>query len=269
MFTRKRRNDEKEGIDMKTAIITGASSGMGREFAKEIYRRYVNIEEVWVIARSKDKLELLKQELGPKGVYVLPLDLTKEEDLETYQKTLEEKKPEVCILVNSAGYGKMGTFEEVGYEHNRGMVKTNCQSLTDVTYLTLPYMKFGGQIINLASSAAFVPQPEFAVYAATKSYVLSLSRALKYELSDRQITVTAVCPGPVKTEFFDVAEADGGKKPKTIKMLFMAKPKKVVTKAIEDARKGKEKSVYGITIQFLEMLCKVVPHSLILKIIGK
>lgn len=253
---------------MKTAIVTGASSGMGREFAKEIYRRYVNIEEVWIIARSEDKLNALKSEMGRKGVHVLPLDLTKDEDLEKYKKELEAKKPEVCILVNSAGYGKIGTFEEVGYEHNRGMVKTNCQALTDVIYLTLPYMKFSGQIINLASSAAFVPQAEFATYAATKSYVLSLSRALKYELSDRQISVTAVCPGPVKTEFFDVAQSDGGRKPKPFKMLFMAKPKKVVTKAMNDARKGKEKSVYGISMQLFEVLCKVLPHSVILKIMA-
>lgn len=253
---------------MKTAIITGASSGMGREFAKEIYRRYINIEEVWIIARSKDKLEELKEEIGPKGVHVLALDLTKEEDMHKYKAELVRKKPEVCILVNSAGYGKIGTFEEVGYEHNRGMVKLNCQALTDVLYMTIPYMKFGGQIINLASSAAFVPQPEFATYAATKSYVLSLSRALKYELANREITVTAVCPGPVKTEFFDVAQSDGGRKPKALKMLFMAKPKKVVTKAIEDARKGKEKSVYGFMMQVFDVVCKVLPHGVILKIIG-
>ena len=253
---------------MKTAIITGASSGMGREFAKEIYRRYVNIEEVWIIARSEDKLDSLKAEMGIKGVYVLPLDLTKEEDMEKYKKSLEERKPDVCILVNSAGYGKIGSFEEVGYEHNRGMVKLNCQALTDVTYLTLPYMRKGGQIIQLASSAAFVPQPDFAVYAATKSYVLSLSRALTWELKDRQISVTAVCPGPVRTEFFDVAQGDGTKKMKQLKMLDMAKPEKVVAKAIKDARKGKEKSVYGMIMQLFELLCKFVPHKLLLKIMS-
>lgn len=258
----------KEGMKMKTAIITGASTGMGREFAKEIYRRYVNIEEVWVIARSEDKLKALKEEMGNKGVFVLPLDLTKDEDLKKYKDTLEEKKPEVCILVNSAGYGKIGSFEEVGYEHNRGMVKLNCQALTDVTYLTIPYMKYGGQMIQIASSAAFLPQPDFAVYAATKSYVLSLSRALKRELADRHISVTAVCPGPVKTEFFDVAQGDGSKKIRQIKMLVMAKPKKVVAKAIQDARRGKEKSVYGPVVQLFELLCKVLPHSLLLKIIS-
>ena len=175
-------------------------------------------------------------------------------------------------MVNSAGYGKIGTFEEVGYEHNRGMVKLNCQALTDVTYLTIPYMRQGAQMIHLASSAAFVPQPEFAVYAATKSYVLSLSRALKYELADRNISVTAVCPGPVKTEFFDQVESCVDKKPeeetkklRQLKMLVMAKPENVVKKAIKDVRRGREKSVYGPIMQAFELLCRLVPHRIFLK----
>lgn len=253
-------------MSMKTAIVTGASSGMGREFAKEIKRRYVNIEEVWIIGRNREKLEKLKQEMGKKGVRILALDLTREEDLKQYAALLKEKHPEVCILVNSAGYGKMGAFEEISYEDNRGMVKLNCQALTDVTYLTLPYLKFGGQIIQMASSAAFVPQTGFAVYAATKSYVLSFTRALKWELSDREIRVTAVCPGPVKTEFFQVAQGESGKKPRWYKRLLMADPKKVVNKAIKDAHRGREKSVYGITMQFFELLCKILPHSLFLRL---
>ncbi|MDO4556150.1 MAG: SDR family NAD(P)-dependent oxidoreductase, partial [Lachnospiraceae bacterium] len=177
----------------------------------------------------------------------------------------EERTPEVCMLVNCAGYGKIGSVEEIGYEHNRGMVKLNCQALTDVTYLTLPYIRNRGQIIQLASSAAFVPQPYFTVYAASKSFVLSFSRALKRELKDREITVTAVCPGPVKTAFFDIAQEDTEKKLKRIKMLVMAKPDKVVKKALNDARKGKEKSVYGILMKLFELLCKIVPHNMILK----
>ncbi len=253
---------------MKTAIITGASTGMGRIFAGEIYRRYINIEEVWIIARNEEKLNGLKEAIGNKGVYVLPLDLSKDEDMDKYKKVLDEKKPEVCILVNSAGYGKIGRFDEISYQDNRGMIRLNCQALTDVTYLTLPYMKFGGQIIQMASSAAFVPQPAFAVYAATKSYVLSFSRALKWELAKKNISVTAVCPGPVKTEFFDVASGDGAKQMRWFKKLFMEKPEKVVKKAIEDARKGREKSVYGVMMQLFELLCKFLPHSLLLKIMS-
>lgn len=253
---------------MKTAIITGASSGMGREFAKEISRRYVNIEEIWVIARREQELLELKKEISHKRVIVFTLDLTKDEDLDKYREELKARKPEVCMLVNCAGYGKIGRFEEVGYEHNRGMVKLNCQALTDITYLTLPYVRRKGQIIQLASSAAFVPQPDFAVYAASKSYVLSLSRALNRELSDREIRVTAVCPGPVKTAFFDIAQEDTDRKLRRIKMLVMAKPEKVVKKALNDARNEKEKSVYGLTMQLFELLCKVVPHKIILKIMS-
>lgn len=285
---------------MKTAVITGASSGMGREFAKEICRRYVNIESVWLIARRQEKLQELKDEIAGKNeidtknkvnienegntknkicgknaineknktrekeIVILSLDLTKDEDLEQYKKELEQRNPEVCMLINCAGYGKIGSFEEVGYEHNRGMVKLNCQALTDVTYLTIPYIRSRGQIIQLASSAAFVPQPDFAVYAASKSYVLSLSRALRCELSDREISVTSVCPGPVKTEFFDVAQEGTDRKIKRIKMLAMAKPDKVVKKALKDAHKGKEKSVYGILMGLFEILCKVVPHKILL-----
>lgn len=253
---------------MKTAIITGASSGMGREFAREISRRYANIEEIWVIARREKELLELKEEISYKKVLVLPLDLTKDEDLDKYKQELLDRKPEVCMLVNCAGYGKIGSFEEVGYEHNRGMVKLNCQALTDITYLTLPYVRRKGQIIQLASSAAFVPQPDFAVYAASKSYVLSLSRALNRELADREIRVTAVCPGPVKTAFFDIAQEDTDRKLKRIKMLVMAKSDKVVKKALNDARNEKEKSVYGLAMQLFEILCKVVPHKILLKIMS-
>ena len=260
---------------MRTAIITGASTGMGRIFAKEIYQRYKNIEEIWIIARREEKLLSLKKELGQKGVFVLPLDLTREKDIEEYKRVLEERRPDVCILVNSAGYGKIGSFEEIGYEHNRGMIQLNCQALTDVTYLTLPYMRREAQMIHLASSAAFVPQPDFAVYAATKSYVLSFSRALKYELADRKIRVTAVCPGPVKTEFFDQVEScvkekpeDGTKKLKQLKKLVMANPERVVRKALKDNLKGKEVSVYGPIMQMFELACKVIPHKVLLKIMS-
>lgn len=254
---------------MKTAIITGASSGMGKLFALEICKHYVHIEEIWLIARRTKELQSLKKQLENLGkkkiIRDFSWDLTKDESLDAFEKELKDRKPEVCILVNCAGYGKIGSFEEVGYHHNRGMVKLNCQALTDITCLTLPYMRNRGRIIQLASSAAFVPQPDFAVYAASKSYVLSLSRALNKELSNRNICVTAVCPGPVQTEFFDIAQEGTGRSLKRIKMLVMAKPEKVVRKALNDSRKGKEKSVYGGVMNLFELLCKVVPHSIILK----
>ena len=249
----------------KTAIITGASTGMGREFAREINKKYKNIEEIWLIARSRERLLELGQELRGKKVKVLSLDLTKEADIKMYREKLEEENPDVCMLVNSAGYGKAGGFGEISCEDNCGMVRLNCQALTEVTYLTLPYMRYGGRVINLASAAAFVPQPEFAVYAATKSYVLSFSRALAAELTFQNISVTAVCPGPVKTEFFDTALNGGLEEIRPIKKLVMARPEKVVKKALKDAKKGKVKSVYGLPMKLFEIFCRLVPHKFILK----
>ena len=121
--------------------------------------------------------------------------------------------------------------------------------------------------MNLASSAAFVPQPKFAVYAASKSFVLSFSRALRYELKSSGIGVTAVCPGPVKTEFFDIAEEDS--QVALYKKLVMADPVKVVDKAMEDMKMGCSKSVYGVVMQLFDVLTKLIPHDIILAIMMK
>lgn len=252
---------------MKIAVITGASSGMGKEFVKQIDKLYGNIlDEIWVLARRKERLEELQEEVNT-PFRIFPVDLTKTEEYEMYTKALEEVKPSVGILVNSSGFGKIGTFKEIVRESNLSMVELNCHALTKVTYDTLCYMKKGAKIINLASSAAFLPQPRFAVYAATKSYVLSFSRALKYELEDRRISVTAVCPGPVKTEFFDIAEENS--QIMFYKKLVMADAKKVVQKAMEDAKLGKSKSVYGFFMQAFEILSKLLPHEIILKIMSR
>ena len=146
------------------------------------------------------------------------------------------------------------------------MIDLNCHALTEMTYFCIPYMKKNSRIIQLASSAAFLPQPDFAVYAASKSYVYSFSRALARELAPRKIYVTAVCPGPVDTPFFDIAEKSGSML--GIKKLTIAKADKVVRQAIADSYKKKENSVYSRVIRSFELLAKVVPHSVILKMIS-
>ena len=252
---------------MKIAVVTGASSGMGKEFVIAIDKNYgAVLDEIWVLARRKERLEELQSKVKTK-LRIFAVDLLQEESYEEYLDSLKKYKPTVGILVNSSGFGKIGVFSEVTRENNLSMVELNCHALTKVTYDTLPYMKKGGRILQLASSAAFLPQPEFAVYAASKSYVLSLTRALKYELMDRGIYVTAVCPGPVKTEFFDIAEENS--QIALYKRLVMANPVKVVEKALADAKAGKVKSVYGLPMQAFEILCKVVPHEVILQIMTK
>lgn len=156
----------------------------------------------------------------------------------------------------------IGQVEELGLKSETDMVALNCEALCAVTRMVLPYMECNSRIIQYASSAAFLPQPGFAIYAATKSFVLSYSRALNQELRSRRIYVTAVCPGPVKTEFFDIAESTGVIP--LYKQLVMANPRRVVQKAIWDSIAGRELSVYGITMIAFRLLCKVVPHRLLL-----
>lgn len=147
------------------------------------------------------------------------------------------------------------------------MVRLNCEALCAVTHMVLPYMSKNSRIIQYASSASFLPQPGFAIYAATKSFVLSYSLALGEELKGRGICVTAVCPGPVKTEFFDIAETTG--RIPLYKRLTMADPVKVVKLAIRDSLMGKPVSVYGFLMKSFRLLCKIVPHGVILKIMSR
>lgn len=247
---------------MKIAIVTGASSGMGRETAIQLADRFGGMSEIWLVARRMDRLKDLADVL-PVPSRCFSLDLTKQEDLKELQEALAACKPEVKILVNASGYGKIGRVGTVPLEEETGMPRLNCEALCAVTHLALPYMAKNGRIIQFASSAAFLPQPGFAIYAATKAFVLSYSRALNEELKDRGIRVTAVCPGPVKTEFFSIAETTG--KIPLYKRLTMADPIKVVRLAIRDSIIGKSVSVYGLTMKAFFLLSKIVPHSLILK----
>jgi short-subunit dehydrogenase len=247
---------------MKIAIVTGASSGMGREFVKIISGKLHSLDEIWVIARREANLTKLREEVSA-NLVILPLDLSRERSIRTLARILDKRKPNVKMLVNCAGFGKIGREGDIPVEEETGMVDVNNRALTGVTYTVLPYMTENSRIIQMASAAAFLPQPRFAVYAATKAYVLHFSRALNEELKYRDITVTAVCPGPVKTEFFDIAE-ETGKMP-AYKHLVAANPVKVVRLAFHDSLRKKPVSVYGATMKLLWVASKCLPHSWLLK----
>ena len=252
-----------EKIWKRVAVITGASSGMGREFANLIDRELTCIDEIWLIARRRDRLEEVRDEIH-KPSLIICSDVSEDSFADYYRKMLKQERAGIKLLINCAGYGIIGSVAETGYDVSVGMVKTNCEGLTTVTQLSLPYMLEKSRIINLASSAAFLPQPDFAIYAASKSYVLSFSRALNVELRERNIFVTAVCPGPVATEFFRIAE-DGHKRA-WFKDYFMADCYSVVKQALEDSMARKELSIYGTAMKILYILSKIIPHRIILKI---
>ena len=249
---------------MKIAIVTGASSGMGREMVYQLADRFGGLSEIWVIARRKEKLDEFDGKL-PTKVRKFAIDITDPTEREELSEALKQYQPDVKVLVNSAGFGKTGAVGTVSMEDSCGMVRLNNEALVAVTEMVLPYVSENSRIIQFASAAAFVPQPGFAVYAATKAFVLSYSRALAAELKSKKIYVTAVCPGTVNTEFLDLAL--NGESLPPYKKLVLSNPKKVVSCAISDSLKGKEMSVYGPVMKLFQILCKLAPHGLIMKFI--
>lgn len=250
---------------MKAAVVTGASSGLGMEFVRQISAKYGKLDEIWIIARREERLEALRDEIKiPARIFVM--DLTDSEDIEEFKEKLAELTPDIKLLVNCAGFGKIGRFDELDLDGQCGMIDLNCKALTLFTGICLPFISNHSRIINVASASAFAPQPYFNVYAATKAYVLSYSRALHAELKDRKITVTAVCPGPVDTEFFDVAGDSHGQ---SFKKNLRANPQKVVALAIKDAAMGNDISVYGMAMKSARVASKVVPNGLIMNFFKK
>lgn len=246
-------------------IITGASSGMGREFAIQLDCLLNKTDEIWLIARRKERLEELSKGLKlPAKIIVM--DVTKEQDMLTFQKLLEVEQPAIRMLVNCAGFGLMGAFEKIDIEEQMGMLHVNCEALTRITWHCIPYMYKNSRIIQLASSAGFFPQKYFAVYAASKAYVLNFSRALREELKKKSIWVTTVCPGPVETEFFDIAEKYEATL--AVKKMTMVSPQKVVRTAIRDARDKKAMSVCSAPIKAFRVVTKIIPDQVILGVIN-
>ncbi|MGM0556653.1 MAG: SDR family NAD(P)-dependent oxidoreductase [Myxococcota bacterium] len=241
---------------MRVAIVTGASSGLGWEYAKQLAPRK-EVDEVWLIARRRDRLEELATHLVGAEGRPFSVDLTDEEQLAGLFDRLEREEPEITWLVNNAGFGKYGLFDDFSVDTNLRMIDLNIRALTEITQRALPYCRPGSRILQVASSAGFAPLAKFAVYAATKAYVLNFSNALAAELADRDIGVTAVCPGPVDTEFQAVAEAPGGD---DLPVTLSARAPDVVRHSIADARKGRYNSVYGASMSAWQALSGIVPR---------
>ena len=245
------------------AIITGASSGIGKRFAETVSTAG-NFDEVWVIARGIERLEALKETV-PFPIRAIALDLSDKASYATFENLLTEEKPSVRLLVNASGFGKFCATLDAPLDVNLNMVDLNCEAIVALCQLTIPYMEKGAKIINIASVAAFQPIPYINVYGATKAFVLSYSRALNREMKRRGISVTAVCPFWTKTEFFNRAVA-AEKDPIVKKYVAMYEPDQIVRRAWRDMKKGKDVSMYGFIARAQTLLTKILPHKIVMSV---
>lgn len=241
----------------KIAVITGASSGIGREFTKQVAAKY-QFDEIWIIARREDKLRELENEV----IRPVVMDVCGKAGVEAFKTFLENEDKklrsqasgiEIGLLINNAGFGTYGPFEETSLNRQLEMIDLNCVTVTGICGVALPYLNSGSVIINTASLAAFLPLGNFAVYAASKSYVLSFSVALAAELKDKGIKVCALCPGSVSSEFANVA-SNGARR--EVKGGFP--PQKVVAQCLRRAFRGKTIALYRPKWRFSAFMSRFV-----------
>ena len=248
---------------MKIAVVTGASSGMGREFVLQL-SQYVSVDEIWIIARRADALEALAKE-SSFPLRPVVLDLCQASSLDTYAALLQQETPEVKLLVNAAGFGKFGSFRNIPMDEELRMIDLNCKALVAMTRLTLPYMASGSHILQLDSLSAFQPVPYITTYGATKSFVLSYSRAMNAELKGQGIRMMSMNPGWVKTEFFNHALTTDQNEVQYFNRLYEAKD--VVATGLHDLyRTNKDVSIHGLPVRNQVRMVKLLPHKLIMRI---
>ena len=245
---------------MKVGIITGASSGIGNAFARQVQSAY-EIDELWLIARRKEALTRLSQELENVEGVPLALNLTDTAHIQALEKKLEDERPEIVCLVNSAGYGRIGAFADGEAADHLDMIDLNVKALVALTHMCLPYMGQGGVIFQVASINAYMPLPDGAVYAATKAFVLNFSHALRQELLSKGVRVITVSPGPVATEFLKTASRGDFAAP-----AGAAPAAAVVQQAIKDAASGRLNSSYGVAPKINILLSKLLSRKMLLKL---
>ena len=261
----------------RIAIITGSSSGIGKAFLEllandkgEFYK--VPFDEIWAVGRREDALKEIAASIKDVNIIPIAADLSDDSGIRLIEEKLNSEKPSVGLLINSAGMGIKGKVMDKSAKVLDDTVSINCSALSRMIRITVPFMeKKDGMrpgIINIASSAGFLPQPGFASYAASKSYVISFSRAMSYELKPMGISVTAVCPGPVRTDFQRRAtegkEADFNDWRKN----FVIDPVKLSRASLKASVKGKRMLVYPFSQKLLHFASKAFPTSLILYFSG-
>ena len=247
---------------MTVAVITGASAGLGREFLAALPELYPEIEEYWLIARRRDKLEEVARSVSV-PCRIVPLDLTEDDSYRRLADEAAENKPDIRLLINNSGCGFLGNVGEGELGRQTAMIDLNLKGLTAVTHILLPYMNRGAAIVNVSSIASFCPNARMTVYSAGKAYVTAFTYGIGEELRGRGITATAVCPGPMDTEFIQLGGIKGNSK--TFDVLPYCDPKKVARGALKAAKKGKANYTPLLFYKFYRGVAKILPVEVVMK----
>lgn len=244
-----------------TCVVTGASSGIGSDFARELARRGY---PVTLVARREDRLRELAAELGD-GATVHACDVTDANARKGLADAIAADGKHVVVLINNAGFSTSGPFVHSERDRELGMVRTNMEAVVDFCSLFAPDMadRGAGAILNVASTASFQPLPMQATYAATKAFVLSFTESLHAELDGTGVTVSALCPGPVKTEFVDVAEIPGAD---SMPGLFWASAEETAKAGIKGLERGKRVVIPGALNRAGAIGGQHAPRSLVLRL---
>jgi short-subunit dehydrogenase len=246
---------------MKIAIITGASSGLGREFLFQA-NKWVNVDEIWVISRNEKSLEELKL-ITNIPLRIIPLDLTKEKSISKINELLEKESPDVKLLINNAGYAKFGDFDKIDLEDDLGMIDLNVKALVLLTRYVSKYMSSGAKILEVASRAAFQPIPYMATYQATKAFVKGYTESLYAESKPRGIRIMALCPSWVNTKFISRADTKQNDKVRYYGKIYEADV--IVKRAYRDLyRRSKIVSTYGFNVKFVNFIMKFVSTKFVI-----
>src|SRR5437870_2515374 len=252
-------------LDKCSALITGASAGIGREFARQLATR---ARKLVLVARREERLNELRDELRNQNaqlnLHVRVVDLSDKSQIDELVRWLQENKIDIDFLINNAGIGDQGPFATIEPGRLNAMIQINITALTLFTRKLLPQMisQKRGAILNVSSSAGFLPIPEFNVYAATKAYVTSFSESLRAELRDTGVTVTALCPGPVHTEFGDVAKRPGGEPERGPEFVYVS-VEKTVRDALAAVEADKPIVIPGLAMKLGMFLVRITPMSIL------
>ncbi|MDO5517636.1 MAG: SDR family NAD(P)-dependent oxidoreductase [Clostridium sp.] len=248
---------------MRIAIVTGASSGLGVEFTRTIINKYKYLDEIWIIARRKERLVQIADENKDIRIRPISMDLSKNESFLELEGILKEENPHIDILINNAGYEKIGSVLDMNMSDILSIVDINIKGMTALSRICLPYMKKGSFEIITSSVSSFSPVPNQTIYSASKKYVYYFGRSLREEMKKAGVNVLILCPGNMDTEMNPRGKMTHSKQ---INLLPYLNMKAVTENSLKRAQNGKAVYTPGAFYKFYRICSKIMPSAFMIKI---